>query len=190
MRSGSNTVSEPSGATPTFLFQGAGTNVIDGGGNGTVDFSLAPLRLVVNLQNHSATGGFAGSTQTITGIKNVIGTNASNNDILIAGPPGGVIHGNGTGADLLVAGPQGGDTLYAGAGSTTFCSEADCSAGAATGGGRTFATRNQMFGGPGEDSFFVRNSGYDSIDGGGGFLNVAKIDRGLDTAVRIQVFLP
>jgi Ca2+-binding RTX toxin-like protein len=190
MGSGSNTVSEPSGASPTFLFQAGGSNTINGGGNGTVDFSQAPARVIVNLQNHTAVGGFGG-TQILNGIKSVIGTNHNFSDILIAGPPGGVIKGNGTGRDLLQAGPSGGDTLIGGNGNTTFCSAASCAVpGTSSAGGATVAAENKMFGGLGEDSFFVRNGGHDAIDGGGGFFNIAQIDGGgLDSAVRIQLFL-
>jgi Ca2+-binding RTX toxin-like protein len=187
MLNGNNTVSEPSGSSPTFLFAGAGSNIINGGGNGTVDFSDpgTPARVIVNLQAGTATGGFGG-TQSFSGIKSVIGTSRTFNDILVAGPPGGVLIGSGTGSDVLQAGPSGDNLLIGGNGNTTFCSESACAvSGTSTGGGANAGLANHMVGGSGDDTFFVRNNAYDSINGGGGF-NAARMDSTKDTAVNIQ----
>ena len=191
---GSSTLNAAGGSSSYFLFEGAGSEIVNGGGNSTVDFSAAPHGVTVNLQSGTASGGFGG-TQALSGIQNVIGSEFD--DVLVASAPGQTLtglHGN----DVLQAGPSGGDTLLSdGGGNDTFCSEPPISAtqpascdvpNTSSGGGSSAATENVMVGGPGNDTFFTRNAGFDSIDGGGGF-NQAQIDSN-DTAANIQVFLP
>ena len=74
MTSGSNTLTAGTNSASRFLFAGAGGNIINGGGNSTVDFSQAPAGVRVNLQQGLATGGFGG-TQSLTGIQNATGSN-------------------------------------------------------------------------------------------------------------------
>ena len=167
----------------TFAFDGAGNNVIKGGGVATVDFSQAPAGVTVDLQHGTASGGFGGF-QSLTGVLNAVGTNS--NDVLIAGAPGGTMTGLNGGADRLQSGPQGGDTLVSGgSASDTFCAESSCAVGGTAAGGG-----NTMTGGFGNDTFFSRNGVVDTIDGGGGF-NSAQVDS-FDTILNnsIQSFLP
>ncbi|MDQ6783008.1 MAG: hypothetical protein M3063_06125 [Actinomycetota bacterium] len=180
---GNNTLNAGTGSVTRFLFEGAGSNVINGGGKATVDFSPAPAGVTVNLQSGNAVGGFGGS-QSLTGVLNAIGTNFS--DVLIGGPPGGTLIGlnaSTNGGDLLRAGPIGGDTLISGGtGNDTFCAETGCGGNTPSGG------NNTMVGGSGNDTFFVRNGQFDNVDGGGG-LNQAHADP-FDNLTNIQTILP
>ena len=171
IQGGNNTLVAGQGTASTFLFDGAGSNVIDGGGRSTVDFSQAPAGVTVNLQTGYATGGFGGS-QKLTGILNIVGSEF--NDVLVAGGPGAVVVGL-NGNDLLQAGPTGGDTLEtnstgSGSGNDTFCAMSNCAVSGTTAGGG-----NIMIGGSGNDTFFVANSKTDTIYGEGGF-NTAMVD--------------
>jgi hypothetical protein len=193
MLNGNNKFNEPATASPTYLYHGGGSDIINAGGNGTVDFSFAPAAVTVNLQANIATGGFAGPQidQFLNGIKTVIGTNHNFKDVLIAGAAGQTMRGQGTGNDLLEASRFGGDTLIGGNGNNTFCSAPGCAVpGTSTSGGATPALENKMYGGLGEDTFFVRNGHYDYINGGGGSFNIAQRDAPtIDVAVNIQLFL-
>ncbi len=165
-----------------FLFAGAGSNVINGGGNSTLNFSQAPAGVTVNLQSHTASGGFGGS-QSVSGIQTVIGSNWA--DALIASAPGQTLIGLSANCpttqpcnDFFQAGPTGGDTLevttpqFGGQSEEhdTFCAMSSCQlGGTSTGGGNT------MIGGSGDDFFYTQNGAPDKITGGGGF-NYALID--------------
>lgn len=171
IQGGNNTLTAGNGTASTFLFDGAGSNVINGGGRATVDFSQAPAGVTVNLQAGDATGGFGGF-QKLTGILNIVGSQY--NDVLVAGGPGAVVVGL-NGNDLLQAGPTGGDTLETnstgtGTGNDTFCAMSTCAVSGTTAGGG-----NIMIGGSGNDTFFTRNSQADTIYGQGGF-NTAMVD--------------
>jgi Ca2+-binding RTX toxin-like protein len=194
---GNNMLSDSAGSRPTFLFDGPGSNTINGGGNGIVDFSEAPAAVFVNLGAQRATGGFGGALpQILQGITTVYGTDRTFNDVLIGGATlpnhqrqQSVLYGQGVGRDVLQAGPGGDDKLFGGDGDTTFCSDPHCAfPHTTTSGGASAATQNQMTGGLGRNFFFVRNNGYDRIVGSGSF-NVAQIDPKLDTAINIQRFL-
>jgi Ca2+-binding RTX toxin-like protein len=174
--SGGNTLTAgtgPGGASK-FRFEGAGSNFINGGGNSTIDFSLAPQGVNVNLPAAPTTadpnpmglavGGFGGmqSQQTLTGIQNVIGTNFA--DVLVGGATGQTLTGmNGGSGDVLQTGPAGGDTLVGGGtGPHTFCAQQGCDDMAAPTGGST------MIGGSGTDDFFAQNGQVDHITGQAG----------------------
>jgi len=174
---GNNTLTAAPNSQTRFIFEGAGNNLISGGGNATVDFSQAPARVTVNLQTGNATGGWGGFQQ-LSGVLNIIGSNF--NDVLVAGAPGGTIIGL-NGNDLLQAGPSGGDTLFSGGnGNDTFCAQSSCAvAGTIAGGGDT------MIGGSGNDVFFAENGVGDTINGGGGF-NSAFTDPTENSVVNIQ----
>ncbi|HVA74537.1 MAG TPA: hypothetical protein VNF71_08225, partial [Acidimicrobiales bacterium] len=174
---GNNTLTAAPNSQTRFIFEGAGNNLISGGGNATVDFSQAPARVTVNLQTGNATGGWGGFQQ-LSGVLNIIGSNF--NDVLVAGAPGGTIIGL-NGNDLLQAGPTGGDTLISGGnGNDTFCAQSSCAvAGTIAGGGDT------MIGGSGNDVFFAENGVGDTINGGGGF-NSAFTDPTENSVANIQ----
>jgi Ca2+-binding RTX toxin-like protein len=178
---GNNTLTAGSGSGSRFLFDAAGSNIINGGGLSTADFSLAPAGVKVNLQQGQATGGFGG-LEAISGFVNVIGSDF--NDVLVAGAPGGQLTGL-NGNDLLQAGPAGGNILVGGgSGNDTFCAAAVCAvSGTIAGGG------DSMLGSSGDDTFFARNGVSDSINGGGGD-NAAQVDAALDHVTNIQQLLP
>ncbi len=182
LTTGTNNLTAGPGSASIFRFNGASSNIIDGGGNSTVDFSLAPAGVDVSLPPPppkppapppagQATGGFGGaqSLQTLTGIQNVVGTNFA--DQLIAGAPGQTLTGmNGGSGDMLQTSPRGGDTLISGGtGPHTFCAEQDCNTltSAPTGG-------STMIGGSGTDDFFAQNGQVDHITGQAG--DVADVD--------------
>ncbi|MGH9056622.1 MAG: beta strand repeat-containing protein, partial [Acidimicrobiales bacterium] len=185
--SGNNTLTAGNGSGSRFLFDAAGSNVINGGGNGTVDFSLAPAGVTVNLQatpSGNATGGFGG-LQELTGTLDVIGTNY--NDVLVAGASGGTIIGL-NGNDLLEGAPLGATTLIGGGvGNDTFCAMSSCAVGG-TSASVAGAAPDTMIGGSGNDTFFARNGIADTINGGGGF-NSAQVDP-VDMLASIQQLLP
>jgi Ca2+-binding RTX toxin-like protein len=169
--SGSNILTAGAGSASEFLFAGpGGGNIINGGGNSIVNFSLAPAGVNVNLQTGLATGGFGGGPQTLIGIQNVVGSNFP--DVLIAGAAGESLTGgeaNGTCApspscgDVLEAGPTGGDILISGgSGNDTFCAQVGCNGMLKAAGGNT------MTGGTGDDDFFAKNGGADTITGHSG----------------------
>ncbi len=169
---GNNQLTAPTGSHPTFLFNGGGSNNINGGGSGTVDFSQAPAGVQVNVQPGSATGGFpGGGTQTLAGILNITGSPFS--DFLIATQPNATIIGLG-GNDTLQASAKGGDTLMSqGGGNDTFCAQVGCGPNhmpAAAGG-------NTMIGGPGNNLFCAQNGGVDTINGGGSVFSTAYVDK-------------
>jgi Ca2+-binding RTX toxin-like protein len=167
VNSGGNTLTAGTGSASRFLIDATGNNIINGGGSSTLDFSLAPTGVDVDLgaTPEVASGGFGG-TQSLTGIQNVIGTNSA--DVLIAGAKGQTLTG-GNGGDLLEASAAGGDTLISGGnGNDTFCAQVGCNHMTVAAGGNT------MTGGSGDDSFFARNGGPDTITGHAG--DVAQID--------------
>jgi hypothetical protein len=178
---GNNTLTAGAGSASRFLFDAAGSNIINGGGLSTADFSLAPAGVKVNLQQGQATGGFGG-LEAISGFVNVIGSNF--NDVLVAGARGGQLTGL-DGNDLLQSGPAGGNVLVGGGnGNDTFCAAAVCAvSGTVAGGG------DSMLGSSGDDTFFARNGVSDSINGGGGD-NAAQVDAALDHVTNIQQLLP
>lgn len=165
---GNNTLYAGNGTHSTFLFVAAGSNVINGGGASTVDFSQATSAVTVDLQGSQpyATGGFGGF-QSLSGILNIVGARASG-DKLIAGAKGATVISFGVN-DFLQAGPGGGDTLVNdGTGGDTFCVQASCAAaGTTTGGGDTLiATR-----GGAENYFFANNGVADTIEVAPGAIN-------------------
>jgi hypothetical protein len=183
----SGSCNTPPGSTPTFLFNGGGSNQIFGGGSGTVDFSqvtscaTSPC-LRVNLQDSppTASGGFGG-TQTLSGILNVTGTNF--NDVLIAGTSHATIIGL-NGNDVLVASPAGHDTLLSqGGGDDVFCASTPglCD-------GFTSGTGNTMIGGTGNNTFCSQNGGADTINGGIGGFSFAVADTA-DTVTNVETVI-
>ncbi|HZT67003.1 MAG TPA: calcium-binding protein [Acidimicrobiales bacterium] len=155
----------------TFVMGGGGNNTVKGGaGSNTIDFSTAPAGVKVDLTKGVATGGWGG-TQTISGVQNIVGSEFD--DVLTAGPTGGIINGL-NGNDLLTGSAGGHDTLTGGTGNDTFV----CGAGGF----------DIVHGGSGNDTIFCRNNEPDTIDGGGGF-NQAQIDPN-DTVTNIQSQLP
>ncbi|HMC39727.1 MAG TPA: hypothetical protein VKI19_08705 [Acidimicrobiales bacterium] len=167
---GNNTLTAAPGSSSDFLWEGGGSNVIDGGGNSTVDFSEAPAGVIVNLQavpTGTAKGGFGG-TQTLTGVLNIIGSRFS--DILVADQAGATINGL-DGSDFLEASAFGNDTLISGgSGTDTFCAESSTLANSCAKevAGTTAGGNNVMIGGSGNDTFFTVNSATDVVTGGGG----------------------
>ncbi len=150
--SGSNTLTAGTGSASRFLFDGAGGNIINGGGNSTVDFSLAPAGVDVDLQQPGvATGGFGG-TQSLTGIQNVIGTNSA--DVLIAGAQRPDAHRGSTAATCSRPVPPGVTPSSPAATATTpSVPQVSCNGMTAAAGGNT------MTGGTGDDNFFAQNGG-------------------------------
>jgi Ca2+-binding RTX toxin-like protein len=173
---GTNVLTAGKGTASTFRFLGASNNIIDGGGNSTVDFSpyvplpnTTPTGVTVTIPSGTATGGFGGS-QSLTGIQNVIGTNYS--DVLVAGAAGETLTGENGGStqDVLEASLAGGDTLIAGgSGTHTFCAEAGCN------GMGTPTAGDTMITGSGTDYFFAQNGVVDHISGQAG--DTAYVDR-------------
>ncbi|HEY2301361.1 MAG TPA: hypothetical protein VGH66_05685, partial [Acidimicrobiales bacterium] len=188
---GTSTITAGNGSSSYFLMDGAGDDVLRGGGASTLDFSLATQGVVANLQAGQSFGGFGG-TQTLSGFSTVIGSQATGvKDQLVANGQGQTLislNGN----DVLEAGPTGDDTLVqTGGGNDTFCSVQCVTTPSATvsNGGPNAALENRMIGGSGgNDTFFTRNTGFDFLQGGHGF-NSAQIDSH-DTAVNIQQLLP
>ncbi len=147
---------------------GAGNNSVDcGGGNCTIDYSNAPTGVNVNLTNGTANNGFGG-TDTLTGIKNAIGSQFA--DVIVGGAPGGLIQGLG-GNDTLQGGYGGFDTLKGGAGNVTFIASA--------------AGHDTILGGSGNNTIFAQNGQPDYINGGVGGFNQASVDP-FDTVINVQ----
>jgi hypothetical protein len=158
---GNSTLTAGSGTHSIFLFAAGsanGNNVINGGGNSTVDFSQTTSTVNVNLQSKQATGGFGGFQQ-LNGILNIVGARASH-DVLI-GATGGTITGLGT-SDFLQSGPGGGNTLINdGSFGDTFCAQSSCaSGGTVAGGGDTLIAIQSTSG----NAFFTKNGAVDTIE--------------------------
>ena len=65
VNSGGNTLTAGTGSASRFLIDATGGNIINGGGNSTLDFSLAPAGVDVDLSAtpEVATGGFGGRSR-------------------------------------------------------------------------------------------------------------------------------
>ncbi len=123
------------GAGDDTLAGGAGNNTyIGGAGIDTVDYSLAPGAIYVDLVSSLSLNGYGGNDTFISGIENVIGGNG--NDIVLAASTGSLMNGGG-GDDYLI-GRGGNDTLIGGSGS------------------------NGLQGGTGDDTYVVSSTG-DSV---------------------------
>jgi Ca2+-binding RTX toxin-like protein len=182
---GNNVLTAGPGTLTFFLVDGAGNNVINGGGNGVLDEQLAPTGTDVNLQTGIASGGFGG-TASLSGVASIIGSNFD--DILVGNAPGGTIIGL-NGNDLIEGGPVGGETLVSGGGgNTTFCASADCEISGTNASSLPGTTGDQLIGGSGDDTFFVQNGVVDTVIGGTGF-NEAQADAG-DKLTNISELLP
>jgi hypothetical protein len=159
---GNNTLTAGTGTESRFLFAGAGTNTIYGGGDSTVDFSQAPNKVLVNLQAGIASGGFdssADAPQSLNGILNVVGTN-QNGDILVGGSSGGTLT-SGTGSGDFLESGGGGATLVADGSQATFCAESSCAyQGTVAGGGDIMQGTAGV-----DDTFFAQNGVYDELFG-------------------------
>lgn len=161
-----------SGAGNSTFVAGSGNNLIRGGpGDNTVDYSADPAGVNVDLLAGTASNGYGGQ-DTLSGIRNIIGSNF--NDVLRLGALPGIIT-SGAGDDLLVASPAGGSTLIAGSGSDTLQVGA--------GGGNTLVA------GSGPDVFFTRNGQSDTIVGGKA-QDRAQIDPGQDSVSSSVLLLP
>lgn len=112
-----------------FLYGGDGDDTIDGGshddvisggaGTDTVTYSGFGSGVTVNLETGTTTDG-GGGTDTLSGIENVIGTNAA--DTITGNDVDNVLTGN-SGNDNLYGG-DGDDTIYGGIGNDTITGDA------------------------------------------------------------------
>jgi Ca2+-binding RTX toxin-like protein len=184
-RGGDNVLSAAPGTLTFFVIDGAGNNLINGGGNGVIDEQLAPQGVNVNLQTGNVSGGFGGAASA-SGVSSIIGSEF--NDILIGNASGGTIIGL-NGNDLIEGGPVGGDTLVSGGGgNTTFCASVSCEISGTNASAFPGTAGDVLIGGSGDDTFFVRNGVVDTVIGGSGF-NEAQADPN-DSLTNIAELLP
>jgi len=159
-----------------------GNDVLDGGGGGdTADYSGSTSRVVVDLENGTASGD---GNDVLRSVEHLLGsayadtllgdTGANTIDGLkgadtIRGREGNDTVRGGRGADV-VAGGQGNDLLLGGDGADTL-----------TGSGGT----DQISGDRGDDSLFSKDGEADSVDGGDG-TDSAQADTELDTITSVE----
>jgi Ca2+-binding RTX toxin-like protein len=181
--SGNNTLTAANGSAPRFLIDGSGSNVINGGGDAWIDYSQAISGASINLQTGTATGGFAGAVETLSGVLNVEGSNF--NDVIVLAAANATAIGL-NGNDIMQVSPFGHDLLESnGSGNDTFCDATGCNGMTANP-----AAGSTLVGGTGNDIFYARNGVQDTINGEGGF-NEAQIDPvDSPTTFNIQALLP
>lgn len=120
------------GAGDDVLSGGGGADILEGGlGTDTVDYATSPGAATIRLDLGLATDGY-GSTDTLTGVENAIGS--AFNDLIFGDAGANVLNG-GAGRDTLLGG-LGNDTLIGGAGAA-----------------------NEIYGGGGDDRYIVSTVG-------------------------------
>jgi Ca2+-binding RTX toxin-like protein len=147
---GSGNDTQTGGGGNDTIVGGAGNDAINGGaGTDTVSYSTAGGGVIVRLNHGDAPNDGFGGTDTITGVENVTGS--SFNDILTGSGVDNVLIGGG-GYDVLL-GLNGNDVLIGGSGAA-----------------------NELYGGAGNDTYFVTAN--DTIIEAGG--------QGIDTVITTQ----